>query len=284
MPTMAFVLGRAFNETIKNNIVEHVFIGFRGDGQATGNLITNNWFDRIGNYDFGYAVSLRGNYTTHATTRTMTSVWTGVHLSNLALAGPANWNISHNDISAYAGGILYWLAYNASTGVTIDGNTVTAVPEWWRNNFGVMLNPYRMPSSRRSPTTLSQRRTTGLASSTYQRPILSRSRDQRGGQRQAGRRSVQQQPQLQPGWHNQLPGPADRSCLDGHSERDADFDRWSRVRSHCRRDRRHGHDSDHLGHALDHRHPRGPGRSAKSTRGTRWARWRSPVRLASMSS
>ena len=117
-----------------------MFIGFRGDGQATGNLITNNWFDRIGNFDFGYAVSLRGSYYADVTDNKMTSVWTGVHLSNFGLAGPATWTISHNDISSYAGGILYWLAYNSSTGVTIDGNTVAAAPGAVANNFGVMFD------------------------------------------------------------------------------------------------------------------------------------------------
>ena len=37
-------------------------VGFRGDGASQNNVITENLFDSIGAFDFGYAVSLRTNY------------------------------------------------------------------------------------------------------------------------------------------------------------------------------------------------------------------------------
>src|SRR5262249_19557629 len=54
--------GAFSNVAVQNDIIKHVQIGFRGDGAATGGLITRNWFDSVGVYDFGYAVTLRTNY------------------------------------------------------------------------------------------------------------------------------------------------------------------------------------------------------------------------------
>ncbi|WP_020468704.1 right-handed parallel beta-helix repeat-containing protein [Zavarzinella formosa] len=133
-PTAAFS-----NETVQNNIIKHVYIGFRGDGAASGNTISKNWFDSIGVYDFGYAVSLRSNYYADVTGNKMTRVWTGVHLSNFSQAGPATWSVSGNDISSYAGGILDWLSYSNATGVTIDGNKISAATGAVTNNVGVMF-------------------------------------------------------------------------------------------------------------------------------------------------
>src|SRR4029079_8562576 len=81
--------------TIHNNIIQHPAIGFRGDGASVGNVIDHNWFNDIGNFDFGYAVSLRGDYYADVTNNLMTKVWTGVHINNFSLSGgPATWNIS----------------------------------------------------------------------------------------------------------------------------------------------------------------------------------------------
>ncbi|HEX4609356.1 MAG TPA: hypothetical protein VH092_14260, partial [Urbifossiella sp.] len=108
-PTGAFS-----NLAVQNDIITHVFIGFRGDaGNApvSGNVITRNWFDSVGNFDFGYAVSLRTGFYADVTDNEMTRVWTGVHLNDFHTAGPAAWTVSGNDIRSYAGGVLYWLQY-----------------------------------------------------------------------------------------------------------------------------------------------------------------------------
>ena len=126
--------------TVQNNIVQHVAIGFRGDGASQNNLITANWFDSVGNFDFGYCVSLRKDYYADVTNNKMTRAWTGIHINDHhTTGGPANFNLSGNDIRSYAGGILYWLNYNLATGATINGNTITAESGAVANNFGLLI-------------------------------------------------------------------------------------------------------------------------------------------------
>ncbi len=131
----------AFNNiTVRNNIIRRVAIGFRGDGASQNNTVTANWFDSVGFFDFGYAVSLRGNYYANVTNNKMTRAWTGVHLNNHnGAGGPASFNITGNEIHAYAGGILYWLQFNGATGATISSNTITAEPTAVANNFGILV-------------------------------------------------------------------------------------------------------------------------------------------------
>ena len=133
--------GAVSNLTVRNNIIKHVFIGLRGDvGPAIGNVITNNWFDSIGNFDFGYCVSLRNNFYADVTHNKMTRAWTGVHINNHnGPGGPVTWSVSNNDISSYAGGILYWLQYNGATSATIDSNHITTEAAAVANNFGMLI-------------------------------------------------------------------------------------------------------------------------------------------------
>ncbi len=81
------------NLTVRNNIIKHTAIGFRGtDALSSGNTITRNWFDAIGAYDFGYAVTLRTNYYADVTDNKMTRVWTGLHTNfHQGGGGPASW-------------------------------------------------------------------------------------------------------------------------------------------------------------------------------------------------
>ncbi len=131
--------GAFSNLTVKNNIVTHASIGFRGDGAASGNLITQNWFDSIGNYDFGYAVTLRTNFYADVTDNLMTRVWTGVHTNNFSQAGPATWTVSGNTIHSYAAGIWDNLQYQAATSLSIDHNTISAETGAQPKNIGVFL-------------------------------------------------------------------------------------------------------------------------------------------------
>jgi len=125
---------------VQNNIIKNVSIGFRGDGWALGNTITNNWFDSVGNFDFGYAVSLRCNYYADITNNKMTRVWTGIHLNNFnGPIGPLNWSVTNNEIHAYAGGLLYWLQYNGATSLTASGNQISAEAGAVANNFGILM-------------------------------------------------------------------------------------------------------------------------------------------------
>jgi hypothetical protein len=114
--------GAINNLTVQNNIVKRVFIGLRGDtNPSQGNVITNNWFDSVGNFDFGYCVSIRNNFYANITNNKMTRAWTGVHINNHnGAGGPASFNVTGNEIHSYAGGILYWLQYNGATGATIS--------------------------------------------------------------------------------------------------------------------------------------------------------------------
>src|SRR5206468_5690768 len=122
--------GAFSNLTIENNLIKDVAIGFRGDANGTptsGNLITRNWFDSVGNYDFGYAVSLRTNFYADVTDNRMTRVWTGLHTNNMnGAVGPVSWSFSNNEVHSYAGGLLYWLEYNGATPLTINNNQFTA--------------------------------------------------------------------------------------------------------------------------------------------------------------
>src|SRR5207247_2115665 len=104
------------------------------------NLVTENLFDSVGFFDFGYAVSLRSNYYADVTNNKMTRVWTGVHTNNFSLAGgPATWSISNNEIHSYAEGILYWLQFNSATSATMNANAISAEAGAVANNFGVLM-------------------------------------------------------------------------------------------------------------------------------------------------
>ncbi len=133
--------GAVNNLTVSNNIVKRVFIGIRGDvAPAQGNVITRNWFDSIGNFDFGYAVSIRNNFYANVTDNKMTRAWTGIHINNHnGATGPTSFLVTGNEIHSYAGGILYWLQFNGATGATIDNNQVTAETGAVANNFGVLF-------------------------------------------------------------------------------------------------------------------------------------------------
>jgi hypothetical protein len=124
--------------TIRNNIVRHVEIAFRGDGASTGNLITANWFDDIGKYDFGYAVSLRTEYYADVTNNKFTKVWSALHTNNFHLAGaPASWSFTGNEVHSYAGGVLNWLEYGSARSLTIDNNSFTAEAGAVANNSAI---------------------------------------------------------------------------------------------------------------------------------------------------
>lgn len=126
--------------TVRNNIITRLQIGVRGDGLSIGSLITANWFDSIGHFDFGYAVTLRGNYYADVTNNKMTRVWTGLHANNFSLAGgPATWSVTGNEIRSYAGGILYWLQYQSATAMTISNNQITAEAAAVAGNVGIMF-------------------------------------------------------------------------------------------------------------------------------------------------
>jgi autotransporter-associated beta strand protein/parallel beta-helix repeat protein len=126
--------------TVENSIVKDVFVGVRGDGASTGSLITRNWLDSIGNFDFGYGVTLRTDFYADVTNNLMTHVWTGVHLNNFHNAGgPATWTIAGNEIHSYAGGLLYWLQYGSATPLTFDSNQISAETGAVANNFGILM-------------------------------------------------------------------------------------------------------------------------------------------------
>ncbi len=132
--------GAISNLTVSNNIIKKVEIGLRGDSAGQGHVITQNWFDSIGHFDFGYAVSIRNNFYANVTNNKMTKAWTGVHINNHnGPGGPASFLITGNEIHSYAGGILYWLQYNQATGATISGNMITAETGAVANNFGVLM-------------------------------------------------------------------------------------------------------------------------------------------------
>ncbi len=128
------------NLKVQNNIIKKVAVGFRGDGSASVNLITQNWFDSIGNSTFGYGITIRANYYADITNNKMTRVWSGLHLFNHNTSGgPATWTVSGNDIHSFAAGILYWLQYNGATGLTISNNQITAETGAVANNFGILF-------------------------------------------------------------------------------------------------------------------------------------------------
>jgi hypothetical protein len=132
-------LGSGGNLNVSNSIIKKVFIGVRGDVASQGNLVNQNLFDSIGNFDFGYAVSIRNNFYADVTNNKMTRSWTGIHINNHnGGGGPAGFNITGNEIHSYAGGILYWLQYNGATGATINNNQMTAEAGAVANNFGVL--------------------------------------------------------------------------------------------------------------------------------------------------
>ena len=128
------------NDTIRNNIIIKTAIGVRGDGAAQANLIKANWFDGIGNYDFGYAISLRTNFYADIVDNKMTRVWTGVHTNNMSGAtGPATWKMEGNEVHSYAAGLWYNLQYNRATGLTVNSNQFYAETGAVANNFGILI-------------------------------------------------------------------------------------------------------------------------------------------------
>lgn len=131
----------AFNGiAVRDNIIENVFIGFRGDGASQGNVIDSNWFHDVGAFDFGYAVSLRTNYYADVTSNLMTKVLTGLHTNAFSSAGgPATWTVSGNEIHSFAGGIWHNLQYDSATSITIDNNQIFAEAGALANNYGIQL-------------------------------------------------------------------------------------------------------------------------------------------------
>jgi hypothetical protein len=79
--------GSISNLTVKNNIVTKVEIGLRGDAAASGNLITANWFDSIGHFDFGYAVSIRNNFYADVTNNKITRACSPANFSTASKIG-----------------------------------------------------------------------------------------------------------------------------------------------------------------------------------------------------
>src|SRR5262249_7906674 len=98
-----------------------------GDGLATNNTIADNWFDSIGFYDFGYAVSLRNSFYADVTGNKMTRVHSGLHTNNFSLAGPAQWLLPNHTVQDYAAGVGNNLTYRAATGLTINNNSFTTI-------------------------------------------------------------------------------------------------------------------------------------------------------------
>jgi hypothetical protein len=129
------------NQTVRNNLIKRVSIGWRGDaGLASGSLITANWFDSIGNFDFGYAVNFRNDVYGDVTDNLMTRVWTGIHTSqHSAVGAPASWIISGNEIHSYASGLDYWNHFGSATPLTFTNNQITAEPTAVANNFGILI-------------------------------------------------------------------------------------------------------------------------------------------------
>ncbi len=131
------------NLLIENNIIENTFIGtrlFGASGVSTGSLITRNWYHDIGNFDFGYSVSLGVNYYADVTNNLMTKTWTGFHLNNFnGAGGPGSWTISGNTVQSYASGLDYWLEYNGATGLTFTNNQLSAETGAVANNFGILM-------------------------------------------------------------------------------------------------------------------------------------------------
>jgi len=129
------------NLTIQNNIIKRVAIGMRGDiGLSQGNLVTRNLFDAIGNFDFGYCVSVRNNFYADVTYNKMTRAWTGLHTTNHNLSGgPPTWKLVGNEIHSYASGLCYWLAYQNATPLTVDSNQFIAETGAVADNFGMLI-------------------------------------------------------------------------------------------------------------------------------------------------
>lgn len=136
----AFRSGSQNHLQLKNNIVKRVGIGFRGEGDSKDNSIAGNWFDSIGNFDFGYAVTLRNNYYAEVTNNKMTRVWTGVHLNNFSFAGgPPSLTVSGNNIKAYAAGFFSTLRYNAASPLAVSSNQFAPETGAVGNNAGILL-------------------------------------------------------------------------------------------------------------------------------------------------
>jgi hypothetical protein len=109
-------------------------------GISTGSVITRNWFDAIGNFDFGYAVTIRNNFYADVTDNKMTRVWTGIHTTgHNGAGGPASWTFSGNEIHSYASGLCHWLHYNGATNLTFDNNDIFAETGAVANNFGMLI-------------------------------------------------------------------------------------------------------------------------------------------------
>jgi hypothetical protein len=129
------------NLNVSNNLMKRAFIGIRGSGHASnGNVFNKNWFDEIGNFDFGYAVSIRDNYYADITNNKMTKVWTGAHINNHnGAGGPVSFNFTGNEVHSYAAGLAYWLNYNLATPLTVNNNQFSAETGAVANNFGIQV-------------------------------------------------------------------------------------------------------------------------------------------------
>ncbi len=91
-------------------------------------MIADNWFDSIGFYDFGYAVSLRTNFYANVTDNLMTRVQSGLDTNAFSGAsGPASWLFQGNTVQAYGAGVWDNLQFNGATSLTISDDTISSL-------------------------------------------------------------------------------------------------------------------------------------------------------------
>jgi parallel beta-helix repeat protein len=134
--------------TVQNNIIKNTYMGVRVDGNGSSAAVANvtrNWFDAIGTFDFGYAISMRNHFYADFTSNKVTRAWTGVHTSINSLASPnPTWNLSNNEMHTYGCGIANWEVDANGTGATIDNNTITVEGGTVQpNNVGIWCYVYQ---------------------------------------------------------------------------------------------------------------------------------------------
>lgn len=135
------LLNGVFNGVkVRNNILKNLFSGIKGEGYSIENKIEGNWFDGIGNFNKGSAISLQSNRYADITNNKMSGVWTGIAVNDFnSPCGNTNWNITGNEIYFYSAGFYFRNQKQNAAPLNFNNNRIIAETGAVADNIGLLI-------------------------------------------------------------------------------------------------------------------------------------------------
>ena len=125
------------NIVIENNILKNAtytaleFYNYTNSAATAGNFIRYNQFENIGEttYNWGIGVLVYNNFYADVTDNVFNEVRTGIQTGNFFNANPGTTGrIANNTINAWRVGIFHNLWYSNASSISVDHNSITAIP------------------------------------------------------------------------------------------------------------------------------------------------------------